>query len=59
MSERPKALPRAESVDEQASDPSSEESRSERSQWSSEDDELLLLDEIEETPDDDRIEHLV
>ena len=30
-----------------------------RAQWSRDDDELLLLDEIEETPDDEHIDDLV
>jgi hypothetical protein len=60
MSERPPLTPPA-PANRPASLTSTEETPAEgvRASWSREDDELLLLDEIEETPDDERIEDLV
>ena len=60
MSERPPVTPPAPNS-RPAPPASSEETPAEsvRAGWSREDDELLLLDEIEETPDDERIEDLV
>jgi hypothetical protein len=59
MSERPDPR-RPDATTQQRADEQTEEwEEPERVAWSSEDDELLLLDEIEETPDDERVDDLV
>ncbi len=59
MSERPPVTPAPATRPTSLTPPEETPAEGVRATWSREDDELLLLDEIEETPDDERIEDLV
>ena len=59
MSERPPLTPAPDTRPTSLTPPVEAPAEGVRATWSRDDDELLLLDEIEETPDDERIEDLV
>ena len=59
MSERPPRTPAPATRPASLTPPEETPAEGGRAAWSREDDELLLLDEIEESPDDERIEDLV